>query len=209
MALSTYSDLLAAVARWSNRTDLTADIPIFVSLATERLNRDLRVRQMIGRAVASLDAGYSTLPTDFLAAINLTRGDVVLDYVTDDQIILVKDEVGDPRVFTINGIELQVSPVPASATSVELTYYKRIPDLSESETNWVFASFPSAYLYGALAELAQVTSDATLLARAEGRFADAVVSIETASAAAPAQPLKTDLNMINPGARYGRTFGLR
>lgn len=207
MALSTYADLLSSVARWSNRTDLTDDIPTFVSLTTERLNRELRVRQMIGRAVASLDAGYSTLPTDFLEAINLTRGTVVLPYVTEDQIILVKDETGPPEVFTINGTSLQVSPVPTSATSVELTYYKRIPDLADGDLNWVYTSFPSAYLFGALAELAQITVDEKLLLRAEARFAQAIDSITTASNAAPAQPLRTELGQLTRfGDRYVRPF---
>ena len=46
MALGTYADLQTAIAAWVNRTDLTAVIPDFVTLAEERMNRHLRVRQM-------------------------------------------------------------------------------------------------------------------------------------------------------------------
>ena len=46
MALGTYSDLQAAVVGWSNRSDLAALIPDFIMLAEERMNRELRVRQM-------------------------------------------------------------------------------------------------------------------------------------------------------------------
>src|SRR5205085_11367804 len=42
----TYTGLQSSVANWLNRSDLTALIPDFITLAEERLNRALRVRQM-------------------------------------------------------------------------------------------------------------------------------------------------------------------
>jgi len=44
MSLANYTDLLASVATWLNRTDLTSVIPDFVTLAEERIARDLAER---------------------------------------------------------------------------------------------------------------------------------------------------------------------
>jgi hypothetical protein len=44
MALSTYAQLQARVARWIDRDDLTEDIPEFIQLAEAQMLRDLRER---------------------------------------------------------------------------------------------------------------------------------------------------------------------
>lgn len=41
-----YVEVQAQVANWMNRDDLTAMIPDFIVLTEERMNRDLRTRQM-------------------------------------------------------------------------------------------------------------------------------------------------------------------
>ena len=73
MALATYTDLLASVAAWLNRSDLTAVIPDFVSLAEGRIARDLRLRKQVINTTLSTVAGTQsvTLPSDFLEAENL------------------------------------------------------------------------------------------------------------------------------------------
>jgi hypothetical protein len=73
MALANYTDLLASVAGWLNREDLTARIPDFVSLAEADFNRQLRVAAMVGRTTTTIAAGVSrfSLPTDWLEAINI------------------------------------------------------------------------------------------------------------------------------------------
>ena len=66
MALATYSDLLASVASWLNRDDLTAVIPDFVTLFERFANREIRTGAM--EAETTLTAGASSplidLPAD-------------------------------------------------------------------------------------------------------------------------------------------------
>ena len=57
MALTTYTELKASLADWLNRSDLTTTIPDFISLAEAQIERQLRTRQMIVRAI---DAFAST-----------------------------------------------------------------------------------------------------------------------------------------------------
>ena len=66
MAITNYGELKTNVADWLNRSDLTSVIPTFIDGVHSKLNRDLRVRQMVQRATASVDAEYSALPADFL-----------------------------------------------------------------------------------------------------------------------------------------------
>ena len=63
----TYSELLAKVAAWLNRTDLTGVIPDFVELAEERINRHLRVRAMeVNLAATPIVDNEITLASDVL-----------------------------------------------------------------------------------------------------------------------------------------------
>jgi hypothetical protein len=73
MALSTYAELKASVADWLNRSDLTSAITDFVSLAESQMERDLRTRQMIVRANATVNTEYSALPDDYLEAKSFKR----------------------------------------------------------------------------------------------------------------------------------------
>jgi hypothetical protein len=68
MAFTNYTDLKASVADYLARTDLTTQIPDFITLAENRLRRDLRLRQMIKVVTTATAAGDSTvaLPNDFL-----------------------------------------------------------------------------------------------------------------------------------------------
>src|SRR5512139_2412224 len=72
MAISTYSDLLASVANWLHRSDLTAVIPDFVDICESNLNRDLRCSQMETSVALTVTAGSATLPADYVATRMIT-----------------------------------------------------------------------------------------------------------------------------------------
>ena len=56
--------------------------------------------------------------------------------------------------------ELEVYPTPDGDYTVELYYYSRIPELSDSNTtNWLLEYFPDAYLYGSLVHSAPYLKD--------------------------------------------------
>jgi hypothetical protein len=156
MALTSYDELQAAVARTLRRTDLDADIPDFVTLAEARMNRRLRVRAMAQRASATLSQPYSAAPSDFLGVQTFTlEGDPprVLHYLTPDQMEgQARGGAGTPQRFTVVGGELRFDPAPGAPVTGNLTYWARIPALSGSApSNWVLERHPDAYLYGALA----------------------------------------------------------
>lgn len=168
--MNTYDSLRAAIGDWLNRADLAPVIPTFISLAEAQLNRVLRVRQMLKRATASISAHYTTLPTDFLEAANVQSNSSpgrplqVMSMEVADR-VRADTPTGVPTNFVIVGDTLELVPVPASPSTIELAYYARIPGLSASvPTNWLLTSHPDVYLYGALLQTAPYLRDDERLA---------------------------------------------
>lgn len=173
MAITNYAELKASIADWLNRDDLVAVIPSFIALAEARHNRDMRLRQMVKRATSVLDDKYLTLPSDWLEARNIQIatgfGPKKLEYVTHER----ADEInrkragagGVPEYYTITGNQLELVPSPPVGTEIEMTYYARIPALTDAApTNFLLTGFPDVYLYGALAHTAPYLKDDPRLA---------------------------------------------
>lgn len=166
MALSTYDGLLASIASWLMRDDLTAVIPDFITLAEADMNQKLRLRSMLTRSTATLDdtTGYETLPTDFMQMYRLTLDGEDIDFAPAGQMPgFAEAWRGSPAplYFSIVGNQIQFAPSPASLTgALEMTYYARVPALSASNTsNVLLAANPALYLYGALLQAAPYLSD--------------------------------------------------
>lgn len=160
MALDSYTNLKAEIADWLNRRDLEGVIPTFIRLLESQVERDLRVREMVARATASLTEEFTELPSDFLAVqhaiINATKP-VVLQWVPMQEIDRLQAETdpGVPHHYTIIGNELEVSPIPDREYEIEIVYYTEIPRLSDTQqSNWLLERHPDVYLYGALMEAA-------------------------------------------------------
>lgn len=160
MALANYSDLLASVASWMKRSDLTANIPDFVTLLEARVARDLRVRTMLQQTTLVCVSGTRNvaLPSDWLEFDSvLVEGNPnrVLNYVTNQSIDTLYPENGvtsKPVAYTIVGSNMELGPVPDSAYNIPVTYYAKFPALESSSTNWLMTNHPSIYLFGTLVE---------------------------------------------------------
>lgn len=167
MAISTYSDLQAAVGNWLNRTDLADRIPEFIALAEAQVNRRLRVRQMIMRAEAALADEFVDLPSDMLEpiqlALEISESDIrVLQYLAPERLLAEKAGIvssAEPEFYTVIGGTLQLLPAPDVTYTGELTYYAKVPALSSNSTNWLLSTYPDAYLYGALLQAAPYLVD--------------------------------------------------
>lgn len=172
MAITNYSELKSTIADYVNRSDLTAAIPTFIQLAEAKFNRSLRTRQMVKRATAPIDSPFFATPADFLEAKDFqlnTNPITVLEYVTESAGNALRATTyissGLPRKFTIVGSQLEVIPSPDSTYTGELTYYAKIPALSDSNTsNWLLSYAPDLYLYGALIQTAPYLRDDERLA---------------------------------------------
>jgi hypothetical protein len=188
MALDTFSGLKTTIADYLNRDDLTSAIPSFITLAEAKFNRKLRVRQMVKRATATLDTQYFAFPSDFLQAKEFqlnTNPITYLQYVTQNQGDYGSANnyiaAGKPQFYTIIGTQIQVIPTPDTGYTGELTYYGKIPALSDSNTsNWLLAYAPDLYLYGALLEATPYLKDDERLAVWSTLYANSLGDIEIA-----------------------------
>ena len=160
MSLSTYSDLQTSVANYLARSDLTSQIPDFITFAENRLRRELRIRQMLKSVTTATVANDSTveLPADFLQVrdfVVVTNPLTPLSYSSPSSLSndLRASEVGVPKSYTILANDFQMSPVPDAVYTVKLLYFAAPAYLSSSNTTNVFlTTAPDALLYASLIE---------------------------------------------------------
>lgn len=189
MTISTYQTLQDAVAAWTHRTGdttITARIKDCIALCEARMSADIDGRSMETRVTLTCtpSSAYVTLPTDVAEIRRLllssTTPQSTLKYLTPDNIS--KDyafgTTGQPYVYTVNGGTIQLAYIPDSAYTLELTYYQKIPTLSDlAPTNWLLTAYPNAYLYGALLDLMGYLQDPAGMAVYEKMYGKAVAAI--------------------------------
>jgi hypothetical protein len=70
------------------------------------------------------------------------------------------DTAGIPRFYANIGDTIEVFPTPNAEYQMQLQYYAKTPELSASNaSNWLLASAPDIYLYGALIQSAPYLND--------------------------------------------------
>ncbi len=185
MALTTYTELKSAVADFLNRTDLTAVIPTFISLAEASFDRVLRTRQMMARTSLTVNAEFEALPADFLESRALKiAGSYPMQFVAIEDMDTLAAEhqsAGEPTHYTTMGGELRFHPEPDTSYTAELTYYQAIDKLSGSNAdNWLLLAAPDIYLYGALVQSAPYLQDDARLQIWSQLYASAIEQLNRA-----------------------------
>jgi len=179
MSLATYSDLKTAIATWSWRSDLTSDVDDLIDLTEARLNRDLRLSIMEARATlnTAIDDEFIALPTDAIEirklSIQQSGADIPLRLSSPSDLVnrYYEGLSRQPAYYAVVGTELQLAPIPDAIYSLSATYIAKVPALSDSQTtNAVLTNHPDLYLFGALAEAADLVRDAEYVARWESKY---------------------------------------
>jgi len=160
MSFATYSDLKTSIAGYLARSDLTSQIPDFITFAENRLRRELRIRQMLKSVTTATVSGDSTveLPSDFLEIrdfVALTNPITPISYSSPSALSNdpVASQVGVPKSYTILANEFLMSPIPDGVYTLRLLYFAAPTYLSSSNASNVFlTTAPDALLYAALIE---------------------------------------------------------
>jgi hypothetical protein len=160
MSFATYSDLKTSIAGYLARSDLTSQIPDFITFAENRLRRELRIRQMLKSVTTATVSGDGTVevPSDFLEIrdfVVTTNPITPLSYSSPS--VLSNDprasQVGVPRSYTILASEFQLVPIPDGIYTLKLLYFAAPAYLSSTNSSNVFlTTAPDALLYAALVE---------------------------------------------------------
>lgn len=205
MSLDTYANLQTEVASWLRRSDLTSEIQTFISLAEAEMNDRLRVWPMLASTPVSVTGASVAYPADFLEAksivISATYGP--LPYMSPEDyaqaIASYNGTTAQPRGFTVIGANLLFFPAPDQTYSATLVYYQKIPALSGSNaSNWVLASHPDAYLWGALKSSAPFLRADDRIPMWDQKFNGSLIGIRRSHSPVKDARLRTDVPRVRP-----------
>lgn len=160
--ISNYSELVTAIYKWlvKDSSDPFFDagtVDNIIYLAENELNRRLRVRQMRDTASLSINAADNStlLPSGFIEAYSIYLDAPTQEiqsasagYFTRNGLFLT---TGNPSFFYIENGSFVWGPLPDTDYTASLDYYKKIPNLSSTQsTNDVLTDFPDMYLFTCL-----------------------------------------------------------
>jgi hypothetical protein len=178
MALDTYTNLQAAVLDWLMRpgdTLVAPAIPDMIALFEEEARDRLKSRFNETTTTLAVTGGNPlvALPADFESAREIVLlGDpnqVLTEMEPEEMDAMDPDQDGDQSLFyAIIGTKLRLEPPPDANGTLSLIYMQGVPALATAEggTNWLLAEYPSAYLYGTLAEAGDYLDDDARLQKA-------------------------------------------
>ena len=131
-----YSSLKTDVADYLHRTDLTAKMASFITLAEYSLFREIQVKDT-ELIVAGVTVGqYGTLPSDFgkVSRITATVGDSEynLDYKSPD----FSTTLAYPNAYALENNKIRIFGSSTGQTYT-LYYIPKLVPLSDSTTNWL------------------------------------------------------------------------
>lgn len=207
-----YADLQTSVTNWAARSDslTVAEVPNFIAFATDSFNHGipersiapLRTREMLTTDTVTPVDGVAALPADFLqakdvsslASIRRPLQFVATGYVDQNY----PDRAGGlSNTYTIIGSNLYAFPV--NDTDIELTYFQKIPALSNVETsNWLLAKLPSLYLHASLYHLGMFTKDNELIQRSAAQVASMIDGLNLTDVLSMYSRAGTRLGMQTP-----------
>lgn len=172
--ITDFDTLKAAVADFTNRTDLTAQMDTFVQLAEATFNRTLRMQDQQTAIDLDIVDGAVTLPAEVAELISVAvreDTDRRLPYVTVAE-YLDRGEMGSsgPATgYTLQGRQLLLVPGAGNATQLRLRYFAKLAPLSSTTpSNWLLERAPDAYLYGTCAQVAAYLRDTEAAQQWEG-----------------------------------------
>lgn len=199
MALTSYSGMVTYLESLLNRSDLSALIPDFLSMAEAHFNREIRAPQMEISSTSTTTTATIALPSDFLSLrevyVNDTNDTVLIPLAPADlRGKYAMDTAGEPEAYAISGGNIVLAPAPSASTDITIAYYQTIPALTSSNTsNWLLAAHPDLYVWAVRYYAAEHMMDEMLAGKCLGNVVAIIDSLNRASVKrmAPAGPLAT------------------
>lgn len=177
MAFANLGELKTVINDTLNRDDLTSQIPNFIKMNEESVNRKVNVSEMEEYTEFTINVGQTTLPTNFLEMrnIQMKSSEYPLQYVPHNALDGIGADSGIPRFYSIQGTKLLFYPFPPDATIGIMRYLAEVtPLVNDVDTNWLLSKSPQIYLYGTLLHAAPFLNDDSRLPVWASLFEDAV-----------------------------------
>lgn len=168
-----YQELTEAILTESLRSDLTAQVPLFVLRAEEMIARELRASEMLDQVVLTdadlvnpADPGIYRLPDDWLEDRAVTWSSTTLRKLSSSAIPPLR-RASVPVAYAVRGTAsgwtLEVRGAPGEGSTVELEYFQRPAHLVDpTDTTRLLTNHPGVYVDAALFHLYRYTQDLEL-----------------------------------------------
>ena len=177
-AVVDYASLKTAFTRYAVFDDVIDAFDTFLSLSENRINRDLRVPEMVESATRAFvigdngQTGFATgdfgtsLPSapilEFISIAHSTGG--ALQEINPERLLRLGSHWdtsgGVPDVYAVAGNALLFAPNP-TGQSVTFYYYREVPPLTPSApSNSVIDKYGGLYLYAVMLEASSFLGDA-------------------------------------------------
>lgn len=159
MALSTYADLQASVARWMDvsTADISSTIADLITVAEARIFREARTRDTEATLSGTITAGVVAVPSDYIAlkfAYLATSPAQILERRDAEWIYSqypTRSSSGRPKYISRESGNFIFGPYADSGYTLAGVYYKKLAALSTT-AHALFTNNPDLYLFGCLAE---------------------------------------------------------
>ena len=191
MATMTFSTLTQDIKDWmeNDGTEFSNETDTFISLAEQRIARDIDPYAFHEVANSSFNVGdrFVSKPVDAKIIFHflLIDGDskrVFLEKRTDEFIYdywPTSSSTGTPKYWSnYTDTAILVAPTPSTAFNIEMTYSRRLAELSSSNTtNWLTENAQDLLLYGCLMEASTFTKSREDYAIYTQRYKEAVEAV--------------------------------
>jgi hypothetical protein len=178
MALNTNADLQAAIADWLNRSDLSAQIPDFLTLAQLKINRRLSIVEQEILTDITPKAQATTLPvgTKFVISVSDSKGRPI-EAVSMSELLDYAPEGGAVTRYSVSGDSIYFAPTPEStSTETYSVLYSADKDLNGGNNGPVLLQ--DIYLNAALHEAYVYLKDDGRVAYFKGMVDEGVANVQ-------------------------------
>tara|TARA_Y100000004_G_scaffold136818_1_gene155002 strand:- start:192 stop:815 length:624 start_codon:yes stop_codon:yes gene_type:complete len=190
--MTTYAELVQNIKDFmeDDGTEFSNEIDKFIDLAELRISRDLKTPEFKRKVTSAFTANdpFLTMPTDLvtLEHLHLVNSNVrsVLMLKSDEYMLEFwsdRTSTGTPKYYSyFDTSTIYVAPTPSTNFSLELSYKRRLPALSSSNTsNWTSINAADALLYACLIQASVFNRNFALQDRYMGMYKEAVQAINS------------------------------
>ena len=198
----TYTELIAAIADYTENSFTTVELNTFITQAEQRIYNTVQLAAIRKNVEGLLTSGnkYLSCPTDFLSVFSLavvkTNGEYV--YLQNKDVNYIREmypsptSTGVPKYYAIFGpatsngaitdeLALILGPMPDASYTTELHYYyypQSITTVTDGRT-WLGDNYDPALLYGSLVEAyIFMKGEQDMMAYYEKKFQDALMQLK-------------------------------
>lgn len=158
MPFSTISELQTALISWTNAGITTAEAQDLITLAEDRIYREIRVKSMETQSSIAISSGVAAIPSNLIEVKDIhisSNPKYSLQRKTPDWIYSNypnRSETGLPIFYAREGSNLIFGPNASDSYTVVVNYYARPTTAVGGTLSGILLSSPGLLLYAALAE---------------------------------------------------------